>query len=307
MLSKRCKACEKWKLLRGSEKYEKWKASQKCHINHFCSSGSMESAGTIAIFSRSIPQYNLRFTGYIGDGDSNSYPSVVAASPYGDVEIKKFDGKKISGNGRLTDKVINKMQNYYWLAIRQNPNQLYAMKKSILAILLRLTENDNEDDQHKCCPRTKDSWCKFQSDKLTGKVTYKRKYSLPKSIEDAVLPVFQELSKDELLLKCLHGQTQNANEALNKLIWQRCPKTTFVSKRIVDIAAASAILYFNDGCKGLDRVLHSLGIQNGEYTHALGAKIDRRRIINMTSKSSEKVKKTKTTWIHQKRVSRPTY
>ena len=59
------------------------------------------------------------------------------------------DGKKISGKGRLTDKVINKMQNYYGLAIRQNINQLYAMKKSVFAILLHLTENSSVDDQHK--------------------------------------------------------------------------------------------------------------------------------------------------------------
>ena len=201
------------------------------------------------------------------------------------------DGKKISGKGRLTDKVINKMQNYYGLAIRQNAGQLYAMKKSILAILLHLTENDNEGDRHKCCPRNKDSWCKFQSDKVTGKSTYKAKDGLPKSIKEVVLPVFQELSRDELLSKCLHGQTQNANEALNNIIWQRCPKSTYVCKRIVDIAAASAIMYFNDGCKGLDRVFCSLGIPTGNYTRNLGTKIDHRRIQNMTSKSSEKVKR----------------
>ena len=34
------------------------------------------------------------------------------------------DGKIISGKGRLTDKIINKMQNYYGVAIRQNPGQL---------------------------------------------------------------------------------------------------------------------------------------------------------------------------------------
>ena len=191
VLSKTCKACEKWKQLKGTREYDRWKASHDCQINHFGSSGAMKSAGAIAIFNRSLPQHNLRFTGYIGDGDSNSYPSVVATAPYGDIQIKKFecighiqkrmgnrlrnfrkrlksqllsDGKKISGKGRLTDKVINKMQNYYGLAIRQNVNQLYAMKKSIFAILLHLTENSNVDDQHKCCPRTKDTTCVMARD-----------------------------------------------------------------------------------------------------------------------------------------------
>ena len=39
------------------------------------------------------------------------------------------DGKKSSGKGRLTDKVINKTQNHYGMAIRQNPGQLHEMKK----------------------------------------------------------------------------------------------------------------------------------------------------------------------------------
>ena len=45
------------------------------------------------------------------------------------------DGKKISGRGRLTDKVINTMQNYYGMAIRQNSNDLFAMRKSVIATL----------------------------------------------------------------------------------------------------------------------------------------------------------------------------
>ena len=153
------------------------------------------------------------------------------------------------------------MQNYYGLAIRQNTDDLYAMKKSVGAILYHLTENDDNEERHKFCPRTKDSWCKYQSDKLTGKETYKSKVNLPAAIKSAILPIFQDLSKDELLSKCLLGYTQNANEALNKLIWQRCPKSTFVSKKAVDLAAASAVSYLNDGCSGLDRIFQSLGIK----------------------------------------------
>ena len=201
------------------------------------------------------------------------------------------DGKKISGKGRLSDKVINTMQNYYGLAIRQNAGELYQMKKSVGAILYHLSQNENDEDRHKFCPPTKDSWCKFQSDKLTGKTTYKKKVNLPKAIKDAVMPTFKDLSKDELLTKCLHGQTQNANEALNKIIWQRCPKSIFVSRKVVEIATASAILYFNDGCEGINRVFKALGFQPGAHTLNLASEIDHRRIRNMKRKSTEKVKK----------------
>lgn len=35
------------------------------------------------------------------------------------------------GAGRLTDKAINTLQNYYGMAIRNNVGDLYGMKKSV--------------------------------------------------------------------------------------------------------------------------------------------------------------------------------
>ena len=51
---------------------------------------------------------------------------------------------------------------------------------------------------------------------------YTEKSGLPKVVCDAILPIFMELSKDELLRKCLHGSTQNNNESINGVIWKRC-------------------------------------------------------------------------------------
>ena len=55
------------------------------------------------------------------------------------------DGKKISGRGRLTDKVINTMQNYYGMAIHQNTNDLFAVRKSVIAMLMHSTNFDDAD------------------------------------------------------------------------------------------------------------------------------------------------------------------
>lgn len=314
VLTKTCKACETWKQRKGRKEYEVWKLHHKCTINHFGSSGAMESAGAITIFKRSQNLHKLRYTGYIGDGDSNSYKSVTDSAPYGNTKIEKLecvghvqkrmgtrlrnlrtmmkgkvlsDGKKLSGKGRLTDKIINTIQNYYGLAIRQNAGQLYQMKKSIAAILFHLSENKNIESRHKFCPRTADSWCKYQSDKITGKDTYKDKVNLPTAIKEVMEPIFKDLSDDSLLKKCLHGQTQNANEALNKMIWQRCPKDTHASFKIVKLASCSAVLYNNDGCRGVVDVLQNLGIQPGSHTLSSMQKVDDRRIINMARKSSE--------------------
>ena len=47
-------------------------------------------------------------------------------------------------------------------------------------------------------------------------------------IRNAIMPIFQELSKPELLEKCFHGKTQNFNEALNAFMWKRLPKHVFI-------------------------------------------------------------------------------
>ena len=314
VVTKSCKACERWSTMEGTDQYDIWKASHKCPINHFGSSGTMESYGAIEIYNRSVDFHNLRYTGYIGDGDSSFYASVVKAAPYGDIEIKKMecvghiqkrmgtrlrnlrktlkgtklsDGKTISGQGRLTEKIINRMQNYYGLAIRQNIDNRYAMKKAVWAIFFHMIENDNEEDRHKCCPRSEDSWCKYQADQITGKSTYRDKTDIPLAIKEHLFPVFKDLASDELLRKCLHGQTQNANEALNKLIWSRCPKTNFASRSIVEIATASAVLYFNDGSSGILRVLQKLNIDPGAFTKLASCKVDKSRIKNMEYKSKK--------------------
>ena len=61
-----------------------------------------------------------------------------------------------------------------------------------------------------------------------------------------------------LLSKCLNGTTQNANQALNAIIWSRVPKRTFVGKSTLEIGTYSAVLSYNDGAKGVLDVYHNL-------------------------------------------------
>jgi len=45
-------------------------------------------------------------------------------------------------------------------------------------------------------------------------------------VYDAILPIYEELSREELLHRCLGGFTQNANESFNAMVWalqNRCP------------------------------------------------------------------------------------
>ena len=89
----------------------------------------------------------------------------------------KSQGKKLSdskdidgGKGRLTNKEMNTLQNHYGMTIHQNIHNLYAMRKAVAAVLHHSTKNDDMDKRHQYCPRTADSWCKYQRDKITEKI-----------------------------------------------------------------------------------------------------------------------------------------
>ena len=69
------------------------------------------------------------------------------------VEYKgKFlsDSKKISGTDRHTKKVIDKLQNYYGMAIRSNVGDLCGMMMAVQATLHHMTSTDDWPVHHMC-------------------------------------------------------------------------------------------------------------------------------------------------------------
>ena len=61
------------------------------------------------------------------------------------------------------------------------------------------------------------------------------------------MPKFRDLSNENLLEKWLHGYTQDNDEAINSVIWKKCPNDVFASKKVLEIAVLSATIDFNDG------------------------------------------------------------
>ena len=55
---------------------------------------------------------------------------------------KLSDGKTIGGAGRLTDSLINSLQNYYGSAIRTNKGNLEQMIRAVQATLLHSNSSD---------------------------------------------------------------------------------------------------------------------------------------------------------------------
>ena len=54
------------------------------------------------------------------------------------------------------------MQNYYGMATHQNINDLFAMRKSVIATLMHNANSDNVETYHGYCLQNINSWCKYQ-------------------------------------------------------------------------------------------------------------------------------------------------
>ena len=66
----------------------------------------------------------------------------------------------MGGKGRLTDSTIDKLQNYYGIAIRSNSGDLTGMKKVIYATLFHCASSEDRNLHHHF-PEGEDSWCVF--------------------------------------------------------------------------------------------------------------------------------------------------
>ena len=316
VLSKHCKQCQIWESRQGTQEYNNWKETHNCSVNHTASSGAMEAAGAIELFRRSVEKNNLIYNEYLGDGDTSSFKAVVDSKPYEEYNInpkklecvghvqkrlgtrlrnkvKEYKGTKtpIGGRGQLHEKAINSMQNYYGMAIRQNVNNKYEMKKAIGAILFHCTDISDDESRHRFCPPGEESWCKYKKDIATGKDTYKKSINLPKWIHDIIRPVFDALADDELLSKCFHGETQNPNEAFNNIIWTRCPKTIYVNRSVLELGVNSAVLHYNEGASGISDVFSYFNITSGIYMEKGNMAKNKTSIKKMNIKTSESGKK----------------
>ena len=179
------------------------------------------------------------------------------------------------------------------MAIRQNSDNMYQMKKAIGATLYHCTALE-EIIRHQFCPQTVDSWCKWQSDKTTGINTYTLNINLSEVIKDILWSadssqstIFRDLSDDVLLAKCLHNYAQNQNEALNSVIWKKCPKHIFVKKDSIEMGVCSALLNYN-GAQGVCNVARNAGLKVGHFTINACILKDKGRTHSMVIKQSKR-------------------
>ena len=187
--------------------------------------------------------------------------------------------------------MIDKLTQYYGRAIRYNSHSVEEMKKAIWATYYHYASTDTEP-QHQNCPTGEDSWCEWQKAAASNRlVTFKHSYSaLPTDVLEGIKPIYEDLSKDALLERCIGGFTQNNNESLNQLIWKISPKVESGSTLIVEFAASVAASVFNEGCKAYLTFLDEMGISTGPNCHGWALLTDDIRMSRADERAAETAK-----------------
>ena len=256
--------------------------------------------GASESFLRSIETRGLQYSQFLGDKDSSSFGKVKVALEQnledryqvqkeecvGHVQKRlgtalreykkqrkglKLNGSKVvSGKGRLTKVIIDKMQNYYGLAIRNNIDNQLEMKRSIKAIHHHLIKSENLSsfEEHQYCPKERNSWCEFWRQELCQNAKCSDDKMLLSVFFNELRPIFERLYKDELLSHYLKGLTQNQNESFNSLLWTtKCPKTKYCGLRRVEIALPEAVSVCNTGAASKWVLMKDMGLKKlGHYT-----------------------------------------
>ena len=173
---------------------------------------------------------------YIGDDDSNSFGTVKEEleNKYVDkyrIEkkdcighvIKRMDsalltfknkckgtilpnGETVGGGGRLTDKIIDRLETYDGCAVRKNKGNEEKIIKVIWALYYHMILGPSYESliaQHAFCPDCncrdgKDSCCKFKKDLFFDTSTYDPSKCLPFVFQEELKPIFEQLSSSNV-------------------------------------------------------------------------------------------------------------
>ncbi|GFU92963.1 uncharacterized protein TNCV_2081091 [Trichonephila clavipes] len=76
VLSSFCKGCDSYKGVKFGIKYNKCQRAHKTSCKKNYSTGKMEVDGMLRIFNRSEKLHNLRYSNYIGDGDTKTFNAI---------------------------------------------------------------------------------------------------------------------------------------------------------------------------------------------------------------------------------------
>jgi len=160
------------------------------------------------------------------------------------------------------------------------------MKKEIMATYFHIFST-KEEPNHGNCPTGAESWCKWQK-AIALKKDLKLEDLTPllgDEMKQHLLPIYEDLSRDDLLQRCLGSHTQNANESFNATIWRLASKHLNSGLKIIEISAYIAAGIFNEGYSSILKIMNSLDIIVGTYSKVFAENTDEARIAKQNRRS----------------------
>ena len=94
-----------------------------------------------------------------------------------------------------------------------------------------------------------------------------------------------------LLARCVPGYTHNANESINSLVWNKCPKYKWHGKRRVQLAASLAALHFSGRAPAKHAVMVMVGLTVGESAKKVAMRRDSERLKQVEKRVQDRNKK----------------
>ncbi|XP_066590166.1 uncharacterized protein [Prorops nasuta] len=117
---------------------------------------------------------------------------------------------------------------------------------------------------------------------------------IDEKVEEHIRPIYEELSNDDLMTRCLGGHTQNSNESFNSTVWRITPKHLNSGQKIVEIAAYMAARMFNEGYSAVLHTMQLLNLKIGQQCKMFADNVDIQRIERERRRSSLSSKETRT-------------
>ncbi|KYN07998.1 hypothetical protein ALC62_01024 [Cyphomyrmex costatus] len=202
---------------------------------------------------------------------------------------------KTEKTAQLTNTVMQELSTFYGLAVLRNANSVDDMRTAIWATYYHKCSTD-ANPQHTFCPEGTSSWCKYRKAEADNTLhQFKHPPALHEEVQSVLKPIYDDLSSDDLLKRCVGANTQNSNESYNGCVWHFAPKHLFSGKKIVEIAAWCAACKFNEGLKPFLKIMEVMGITIGKQAAEFVQRSDEARVELANKRSSMTSKENRTT------------
>ena len=181
----------------------------------------------------------------------------------------------------LSEAMCGQVASYYRLAVLRNKGNTDAIIQAVMAIPYHLGANkDNAEDHHRFCPFEQDSWCQYQSAKYDKKPPPHHPNYLSEDAVNIILDIYEEfkLTTPGFIEKIKTSLTSNNNETIHSVLYDIVPKKENIGYELMRLGSALAVIQYNNGFEGINKVFDSVGITPGTYLSDTFSKLDEERI-----------------------------